>query len=78
MSGPEHEGGRHVERRHHTEEEEHFDFKAMKKGITMLKFGKRGPAHEKLFKLSGDKRYVMWDGRWFSPKLGKKCKSEDT
>ena len=50
-----------------------FDFRPMQKGITLLKFGNRGPAHEKLFRLSGDKRFITWGGRWFSPKLGRKC-----
>jgi hypothetical protein len=52
---------------------EDFDYGPMQKGITMLKFGQRGPAHEKLFKLSGNMRYITWEGRWFSPKLGKRC-----
>ena len=54
--------------------EEEFGFEAMHKGVTMLKMGRRGPAHEKLFRLSGDKRYVIWEGRWFSTKLGRKCR----
>ena len=54
-----------------------FDFRPMQKGITLLKFGSRGPAHEKVFKLSGDKRYITWGGRWFSPKLGKRCVGKD-
>ena len=61
------------ERARSSAKKDDFDFRPMQKGITLLKFGNRGPAHEKVFKLSGDKRYITWDGRWFSPKLGKKC-----
>ena len=46
----------------------------MIKGVTMLKMGRSGPAHEKLFQLSADKRFVVWTGRWFSPKFGAICK----
>ena len=53
---------------------EEFDYGAMQKGVTMLKMGRSGPAHEKLFQLSGDKRFIIWTGRWFSPKFGKTCK----
>lgn len=61
------------ERARSNNKKDDFDFRPMQKGITLLKFGSRGPAHEKVFKLSGDKRYITWGGRWFSPKLGKQC-----
>jgi len=53
---------------------EKFDFKPLIKGVTMLKMGRSGPAHEKLFQLTPDKRFVVWTGRWFSPKFGAICK----
>jgi hypothetical protein len=61
------------ERARSTSKKDDFDFRPMQKGITLLKFGNRGPAHEKVFKLSGDKRFITWEGRWISPKLGKHC-----
>ena len=65
------------ERARSTSKKDDFDFGPMQKGITLLKFGSRGPAHEKVFKLSGDKRFITWEGRWISPKLGKRCIGND-
>lgn len=45
-------------------------------GMTMLKFGKSGKPHERLFKLSVDQRYLKWYSGWFTPKLGAKSVSE--
>ena len=64
------------ERARSTFKKDDFDFRPMQKGITLLKFGSRGPAHEKVFKLSGDKRFITWEGRWISPKLGKRCSGD--
>ena len=65
------------ERARSASKKDDFDFGPMQKGITLLKFGSRGPAHEKVFKLSGDKRFITWEGRWISPKLGKRCIGND-
>jgi hypothetical protein len=48
-----------------------FDFEPFYKGITMLKFGKKGAPHEKIFKLSGNQRYITWRSGWFTSKFGK-------
>eukprot|EP01032_Pedospumella_encystans_P021097 gene21097-23939_t len=51
-----------------------FDYEPLvDPGITMLKFGQGGTPHERLFKLSGDLRYLSWSAGWFSAKLGGKC-----
>lgn len=48
-----------------------FDFQQMiNKGITLLKFGRGGKPHERLFKLSGDRRFLKWYSGWLSGKLG--------
>ena len=39
----------------------------------MLKFGKGGTPHERLFRLSGDLRYLTWSSGWFTLKIGQKC-----
>lgn len=55
-----------------------FDYEPLvDPGITMLKFGKSGTPHERLFKLSGDLRYLSWNGGWFCSKLGGKCQGKN-
>lgn len=50
-----------------------FDYHPMiNSGITMLKFGRSGKPHERLFKLSSDLRYLKWYSGWFSAKIGAK------
>ncbi|KAJ1426888.1 PLC-like phosphodiesterase [Ochromonadaceae sp. CCMP2298] len=52
---------------------ETFDYEPLvEPGITMLKFGKGGAPHERLFKLSGDLRYLSWNSAWFCTKMGEK------
>lgn len=59
------------------EEKESFDFGPLiSPGITMLKFGRIGNPHERLFKLSGDLRYLKWYSGWFTSKIGTKCCSK--
>lgn len=41
-------------------------------GITMLKFGRNGKPHERLFKLSGDLRYLRWRSGYLTGNLGRK------
>lgn len=54
--------------------ESEFDYEPLiNPGITMLKFGRGGTPHERLFKLSGDKRYLTWSAGWFCSKLGGQC-----
>lgn len=60
---------------------ETFDFLPMVQvGITMLKFGRSGKPHERLFKLSEDLRFLKWYSGWFTSKVGMKSigKSEDS
>lgn len=55
------------------EAEKAFDYSPMiNPGMTMLKFGKSGKPHERLFRLSVDLRYLKWYSGWFTPKLGAK------
>lgn len=55
-------------------EEENYDYESLiSPGITMLKFGKGGTPHERLFRLSGDLRYLSWYSGWFCKKLGATC-----
>lgn len=35
-------------------------------GVTLLKFGRGGKPHERLFKLSGDHRFLKWYSGWLS------------
>lgn len=54
-----------------------FDYEPLvDPGITMLKFGQGGTPHERLFKLSGDLRYLSWSAGWFSMKMGVKCQGK--
>jgi phosphatidylinositol phospholipase C delta len=56
---------------------ETFDYEPLvEPGITMLKFGKGGTPHERLFKLSGDLRYLSWNAGWFCTKMGTKCQGK--
>jgi hypothetical protein len=50
-----------------------FDYGPLHQGIKLLKFGNRGNAHEKIIKLSGNRRYLSWKGKIMSPKFGKRC-----
>eukprot|EP01038_Epipyxis_sp_PR26KG_P009243 gene9243-12457_t len=42
-------------------------------GITMLKFGKSGSPHERLFQLSSDLRFITWSAGLFTFKFGYEC-----
>lgn len=54
-------------------EEEEVDFGPLVSwhGVTLLKFGRRGPAREKVFNLSQDKRLLRWQSQYFCSKLGR-------
>jgi hypothetical protein len=55
-------------------QKDEFDYEPLvDPGITMLKFGSSGPPHERLFRLSGDLRYLSWNAGWFCSKLGGTC-----
>lgn len=57
--------------------EEKYDFRQMiDKGITLLKFGRSGKPHERLFKLSGDMRFLHWYSGWFTGKIGSRSDSK--
>ena len=59
------------------EEQEQYDFDVLiKLGVIMLKFGKSGDPHERLFKLSADRRYLTWRGGWLTRKMGRTCTGE--
>jgi hypothetical protein len=45
-------------------------------GKVVLKFGRGGEPHERLIKITGDLKYLMWDSGWFCKKLGKTCYSK--
>lgn len=50
-----------------TEGEETFDYSHLvNQGVTLLKFGRSGKPHERLFKLSHDHRYLKWNSGWFT------------
>lgn len=54
--------------------EEVYDYESLiSPGITMLKFGRGGTPHERLFRLSGDLRYLTWYAGWFCSKVGGQC-----
>jgi hypothetical protein len=56
------------------EDQEQFDYDSLiNPGVTMLKFGKTGDPHERLFKLSGDRRFILWHAGWFTRKMGALC-----
>ncbi len=58
------------------ENESKFDYGPLiNPGMTMLKFGRSGKPHERLFKLSADLRFLKWYSGWFTPKLGSKSVS---
>ena len=60
-----------------TESEAAFDYAPLiNPGMTMLKFGRSGKPHERLFKLSPDLRFLKWYSGWFSPKVGAKSLSK--
>jgi Ca2+-binding EF-hand superfamily protein len=40
-------------------------------GVTLLKFGRRGPAREKVFNLTQDRRVLKWQSQYFCYKLGR-------
>lgn len=55
------------------QEDDAFDYLPMVQvGITMLKFGRGGKPHERLFKLSADLRFLKWYSGWFTSKVGTK------
>jgi hypothetical protein len=55
-------------------QKDEFDYEPLvNPGITMLKFGKSGTPHERLFRLSGDLRYLSWSAGWFCAKMGGNC-----
>ncbi len=57
-----------------TKGEDIYDYEALiSPGITMLKFGRGGTPHERLFRLSGDLRYLTWYAGWFCSKSGGQC-----
>lgn len=48
-------------------EEETFDYAHLvERGVTLLKFGRSGKPHERVFKLSHDHRYLKWNKGWFT------------
>eukprot|EP01041_Mallomonas_annulata_P001697 gene1697-3289_t len=54
-------------------EYETFNFSALterdpRKASMLLKFGRKGSAHECLVRLSEDKSFIEWEGKWFSRK----------
>lgn len=60
-----------------TKAKSEFDYEPLvDPGITMLKFGKGGQPHERLFRLTGDLRYLSWTAGWLSTKFGSKCQGE--
>lgn len=42
-------------------------------GITLLKFGRAGQPHEKIFTLTRDNRFIVWLGAAMSWKFGREC-----
>ena len=70
-------GGTAAAEKEGQEPEETFDYAPLiDPGMTLLKFGRSGKPHERLFKLSNNKRYLRYYSGWFSPKLGAKCTSK--
>jgi hypothetical protein len=54
-------------------QEEEIDYSPLTSGngVTLLKFGRHGPAREKVFYLSGDHRIFKWQSQYFCEKLGR-------
>lgn len=49
------------------QKEDAFDYGPLiSPGVTLLKFGRKGKPHERLFKLSGDMRYLKWYSGWLT------------
>lgn len=46
------------------------DYKPLQDGITLLKFGWRGNAREKVITISGDLRYLKYQSKYFSHHFG--------
>ena len=61
-----------------TDEEGIVDFTAFYDGISLLKFGKKGDPHEKIFTLTKDNRYIVWLANFWSWKWGAECECDLT
>ena len=54
------------------------DFSNFYKGISLLKFGKKGDPHEKIFTLTRDNRFIVWLANFWSWKWGAECECDLT
>lgn len=50
-----------------TTDDDSFDYaQLVERGVTLLKFGRSGKPHERVFKLSHDHRYLKWNSGLFT------------
>jgi hypothetical protein len=54
--------------RQHSSQEEEIDLTELQRGSLFLKFGRKGPVHERLVRLSKNCRFVTWEGSWMKLK----------
>lgn len=52
------------------------DFSHFYDGISLLKFGRKGDPHEKIFTLTKDNRYIVWLANFWSWKWGAECECD--
>jgi hypothetical protein len=55
-------------KRQTSSQEEEIDLTELQRGSLFLKFGRKGPVHERLVRLSKNCRYITWDGSWIRMK----------
>lgn len=55
-------------KRQTSSQEEEIDLTELQRGSLFLKFGRKGPVHERLVRLSKNCRYITWEGSWIKMK----------
>lgn len=55
-------------KRQSSSQEEEIDLTELQRGSLFLKFGRKGPVHERLVRLSKNCRYITWEGSWMKMK----------
>mmetsp|Transcript_3543 Transcript_3543/g.5520 ORF Transcript_3543/g.5520 Transcript_3543/m.5520 type:complete len:288 (-) Transcript_3543:12-875(-) len=63
-------------RRHRNDssDEEEIDLTILQEGCMFLKFGRKGPVHERLIRLTDDCRYIEWNSSWIKFKPKEECR----